>query len=184
MDYRAEICMIANSLKNLDLLIKTLQKRPSLPIRVTKKFSASGKELNTNWYYATASCDCDSIPSYDGDSWKAVFKECADLVGSNGAVIANVTDANLASIKGNEISESEHIATTPKGRMLHYDTNFSLDLFGEEDLDYLDIPHGFEKFKKAFIRAYGTCGKEIFSVYDYANDPTKKNTGIIGDALN
>lgn len=166
MDYRADICMIANSLDNLELLIKMLQKRLSLPIRVTKKSSAPGKAPDTKWYYATATCDCDSMPSCDGYAWKTAFKECAEILGTNGAAIANVTDCNLASIKGNEISESEHIATTPKGRMLNYDTNFNLDFFGEEDLDYLDIPHGYEKFKKAFIRAYGAPGKEMFDVYD------------------
>ena len=183
MDFRVEICMIANSLDNLELLIKTLQKKLSLPIRLTKSFYASGKDLNTNWYYTTASCDCDSMPSYDDYEWEAVFKECADLVGTNGAIIASASDENLARDMGKDITKSEHLATTPKGKMLIYDTNFILDTFADSELDYLSIPHGYEKFKRAFIRAYGDCGKEIFRIYDYINDPIKKSSITVIDAL-
>ena len=45
--------------------------------------------------------------------------------------------------------------------ILHYNTDFSLDSMDEDDLDYPGMPHGYDKFKNAVIRAYGAQGRKM-----------------------
>ncbi len=167
-DYRAEIFVIANTREKIVGMIDILQKQSLFPasrLHPVKIECAPGKRPDSQWYYAGSSFDCECIPSEDKTLWRSAFNECASFVGKDGTVIAEVTDSNLASERGNEIQEWETIASKPKGGMMDYDTNPIHDYMEDDDLDYLGIPRGFDKFKAAFIRAYGVAGKEMIDIY-------------------
>ena len=166
--YSANFFVIANTREKLDALINILKRWSFLGQSGSKIHVIAGIQPGTHWYYATGWAGNRSwMPSEDSWSWKSAFKECGLLAGRDGAVIANVTDSSFAEFKGNEISESEHVATTPKGGMLDYDT-----YHWDEDDAELEIPHGYEKFKKSFIRVYSEQGSEMFDIYDKRDNST------------
>ena len=165
--YSADVFVIANTREKLDAMINILEKSSLLEKSSSKVQVKPGNQPDTYWYYATSRTgDIKWMPSEYSWGWKDVFKKCGLLAGRDGAVIANVTDSPFAEFKGNEISESEHVATTPKGGMLDYNTYIG---------DEFD---GYEKFRKSFVRVYGEQGRAMFDIYENSDNSTSEEVYV------
>ena len=107
-NYQASIIMIVKEEEKLEQIKQLFDDEFEAPLetdRITEK---------NDWFICPAKLACEYMPSSDPDAWKPVMKKISQLLGQDGAVIANVTDELFAEAKGNEIQECEHISSTDR----------------------------------------------------------------------
>ena len=160
--FREELFIIVNSQDKLDQLFDIITKEAGFFRSKPKAQTVTNPNSGTVWYYTI---ECKPINFWLEEdvmrwSYRPMMKKSAALLGTDGALILCYSDT--------ESGKREHLACNPNGKIKHYETSTALDYIGDDEFDYAkeNLPFGYDKFEKAFVRVYGEPGKEMIQIYD------------------
>ena len=160
--FQEELFVVTDTQDKLNELYAITTKEAGFFKSEPKVYTVTGSQTGIVWYYAI---ERKPISIWLDDDllrmcYRPMMKKGAALLGTEGALILCYSDI--------ESCKTEHLASNPTGRMKHYETSVAFDYVGDDAFDFAkeNLPYGYEKFEKAFIKAYGEPGKEVIQIYN------------------